>query len=330
MNLNEGGVVRYAWFLFTRNQRRDFTAFVRPADMTNKQVSVIANAFNFVNDITPLTAERPALYCFPLGAYLYLLRHYDSGRTHAGRAIPVIEGIAIRRDDENRLGVLLAEIVGRQATLLDVSGQVGDVETLERQVSEAHEWTPEAPDEDDTGEPDDRAEAEGDEDATVEAQHDDAATGEADLIDALAERYATDWLLLPFDNDGRALLLEALDDARLPILHFAFGSHPDLVGQLKTSGITFDVVGYASAAAPEFRPREARKAIDVREILPDEANIPSNWPPSPLVEPEPTELADGRTAPISAGDVTPIYEERIRRRRKRSLLQKLIDALLGR
>ena len=146
MNLNEGGVVRYAWFLFTRNQRRDFTAFVRPADMTNKQVSVIANAFNFVNDITPLTAERPALYCFPLGAYLYLLRHYDSGRTHAGRAIPVIEGIAIRRDDENRLGVLLAEIVGRQATLLDVSGQVGDVETLERQVSEAHEWTPEAPD----------------------------------------------------------------------------------------------------------------------------------------------------------------------------------------
>jgi len=324
VSLKESGVVRYARFLFTRNQRRDFTAFVRPADMTNKEVSVIANAFNFVNDVTPLTATHPALYCFPLGAYLYLLRHYDSGRTHAGRAIPVIEGIAIRREEENLLGVLLAEIVGSQAALLDVGSTIGDIETLERQTSEAFEWSPPA-ESSEPMEPDGIADL----DENVSGADE---TSETDLIDVLAERYPTDWLLLPFDDGGLMLLLAALSDERLPILHFAFGSHPDLVGQLKQSGVTFDVVGYASVNEPTFRPREARKAVDVREILPDEANIPSNWPVSPLVTPEPSDLADGRTAPVQSDEaIPPIYEERTRRRRrKRSLLRKLFDALLGR
>lgn len=320
MSLTEGGVVRYARFLFTRNQRRDFTAFVRPADMTNKQVSVIANAFNFVNDITPLTHVRPALYCFPLGGYLYILRHYDSGRTHAGRAIPVIEGIAIRREEENLLGMLLAEIVADQATLLNVSATAGDIEALERQTSDTFEWSPPVSDEpDETGDSLNQS-------ANADESH------ESDLTDALAERYPTDWLLLPFSDEGRALLLSALDDERLPLLHFAFGSHPDLVAKLKESGIIFDVVGYASVNEPEFRPREGLKAIDVREILPDEATIPSNWQASPIVPPEPTDLADGRTAPVQSGEpILPIYEERTRRRRrKRTLLRRLLDALLGR
>ena len=333
MTLPEGGVVRYERFLFTRNQRRDFTAFERPASMTNKEVSVIANAFNFVNDISPLTAARPALYCFPLGGYLYVLRHYDSGRTHAGRAIPVIEGIAIRREDENALGVLLAEIISQQATLLNVSEAMGDVETLERQTSDTFEWSPPLAGDhsDEVGDaPDFPADNGDNNESDVSDESDD--TTEHDLADALAQRYPTDWLLFPFNDEGRALLLTALSDERLPILHFAFGSHPDLVAKLKESGITFDVVGYGGVEEPEFRPRESRKAIDVREILPDEASVPSNWPASPLVQPEPADLADGRTAPVQSGEpIPPIYEERVRRRRRqRGLLRRLLDALLGR
>jgi hypothetical protein len=310
------GVVRYTTFLFTRNQRRDFTAFVRPHQMTNKEVSAIANAFNYVNDITPLTADAPALYCFPLGAYLYLLRHYNSGRRHAGRDIPVIEGIAIERNAENLLGVYLSEMVGNQYTLLDISGQAGDIETLERQVSAETEWVPEPDDDEPEDEPD------------FDAEQSDGPTP----VDQLAARYANDWLLMPFNDEGRELLWEALSDERLPILHFAFGSNSDVVAQLKQSGIAFDIVAYAGVTQPVLRPRDAMKAVDVREILPPEAATPTNFVPSPHVPPEPSDLADGRTAPTKPGEpLTPEAERRERQhpRRKRSLLRKLLDALFG-
>ncbi len=87
--------MHYEQFLFTRNRRQDFTAFVRPARLTNKEVSTIGAVFNYVSDISRLQANFPSLYCFPLGDYLLLLRHYNSGRRHAGRAIGVIEGVAV-------------------------------------------------------------------------------------------------------------------------------------------------------------------------------------------------------------------------------------------
>lgn len=314
----DGGVVQYARFLFTRNRRRDFTAFVRPSEMSNKDVSTLANAFNYVNDISPLTPDAPGLYCFPLGAYLYVLRHYDSGRTHAGRAIPVIEGIAIQREDENALGVYLAEIVAA-GELLAVAEEAGDVETLERTTSEVYEWTPEPVDADEQdAEPDESNESASD-----------------DTVDRLAERYATDWLLLPFDDGGRATLVAALSDDRLPILHFAFGGNAEVVAQFKQSGIMFDVVGYATASAPEFRPRDHVKAVDVREILPDAAaDEPTHFPPPDTVIPETAEPVEAAGGTSAFGEpVLPIYEERQRqqrRRRKRSLLRRLVDVLLGR
>lgn len=319
--MTTNGVVRYANYLFTRNQQRDFTAFVRPPLMSNKDVSALANAFNFVNDITPLTADAPALYCFPLGPYLYILRHYDSGRKHAGRAIPIIEGVAIRREEENALGILPAQIIGASA-LLDVAATVGDIEVLERQTSPVLMWTPDA------DEPNDESD-------DTDADDDDAALEEdADTItDALAQRYGTDWLLLPFNDFGRGLLLDALSDKRLPILHFAFGSNPNVIAQFKQSGITFDVIGFATVDAPEFRPRDAEKAIDAREILPEAAAGPTNFAPTDAVPPMPDDLAEGRTASVSSGEpIMPIYEERVRkrRRRRRSLLQRIVDVLLGR
>lgn len=313
MTCTEGGGVRYARFLFTRNQRRDFTAFVRPADMTNKEVSVLANAFNYVNDITPLTPAQPALYAFPLGSYLYILRHYDSGRTHAGRAIPVIEGIAVRRSDEATLCGRLAEIIARQAELLNVSAIAGDIEQLERQTSEIFEWLP----------PDDV-------DPPAEAP-DTIEPDTPDLTDAFAERYPTDWLLLPFSDEGHALLLAALSDERLPLLHVAFGSHAELVGQLRQSGIAFDIIGYASANAPEFRPRDTRKAADVRAPSPTETGVSASGSAAPGIPPEPADPANGYNAPEQSDEAIPsIYEERKRRQRRRSLLRRLFDALLGR
>lgn len=313
-----GGVVRYARFLFTRNQQRDFTAFLRPPDMANKDVSAIANAFNFVNDVSTLTPDFPALYCFPLGAYLYILRHYDSGRTHAGRAIPVIEGIAIHREEENALGGYLAEIL--DSDLLDVAGTLGDINTLERAVSETHDWAPEV--EPVTGD-----------DAPPDAPLETDAEASDSLVDELAERHIRDWLLLPFDPAGRDVLRKALADPRLPILHFAFGGNPDVVAQFKSSGVRFDIVGYASVEAPEFRPRDTMKAVDVREILPDAAAEPTQFRGSDAVPPLPDDLADGRTAEVKSGEpVAPIFEERqrVRKRRKRGLLRKIVDALLGR
>jgi len=67
--------MHYETFLFTRNQRQDFTAFIRPALLTNKEVSRIGGIFNYISDISRLTPEFPSLYCFPLGEYVMLLRH---------------------------------------------------------------------------------------------------------------------------------------------------------------------------------------------------------------------------------------------------------------
>ena len=77
--------MHYENLLFTRNQRQDFTAFVRPSLLTNKDVSAIGAIFNYLTDISRLTAAFPSLYYFPLGEYVLLLRHYNSGRQHAGR-----------------------------------------------------------------------------------------------------------------------------------------------------------------------------------------------------------------------------------------------------
>ena len=99
--------MHYETFLFTRNQRQDFTAFIRPSLLTNKDVSRIGGIFNYISDISRLTPNFPSLYCFPLGEYTLLLRHYSSDRKHAGRAIGVIEGIAVRQVESSFMDAAL-------------------------------------------------------------------------------------------------------------------------------------------------------------------------------------------------------------------------------
>ncbi len=299
--------VRYETFLFTRNQRRDFTAFVRPAALSNKDVSLLASAFNYVNDITPLTPERPGLYSFPLGAYQFILRHYNSGRTHAGREIPVIEGVAVRLDRDHESRAHVVDFVSRHSEMLDITGDA-DVEALEIRSSDEREWLPQIAADSETAAPE----------------------GEPpEIVQMFVERYRDERLVVPFSDEGRELLAAALAHDHLPALYFAFGTNRDVVARLGEAGIEFDVLGYFGTAEPELKRRNAPRVIDVREILPDEAAVPSNFAAT-MLSPEPPdalrELGDDTEA------LEPIREERDRRRqrRQRSLVRALVDWLLGR
>lgn len=224
--------MEYEAFLFTRNQRRDFTAFVRPAALTNREISTLAAALNAVHDISALGRAWPALYCFPLGEYVLLLRHYDSGRTHAGRAIGALEGIAVRRIFARRFALALPHFLAHQDELLAISQHAGDIDLLEPTESPLYPW------------PDVRAV--------------DAPDGPAqNLIDDFASRLTGDRLFLPFNDDGRALLLAALSDPRMPTLYFAFGTNADVLNRL--GDVQIDIISYFNTTTPALRDRQTNE-----------------------------------------------------------------------
>lgn len=217
----------YESFLFTRSQRRDFTAFVRPKDLTNREISTIASALNYVTDIALVSPDFPSLYCFPIGAYVLLLRHYNSGRTHAGREIGVIEGIAVRRTRARHFALALPHILAHSDELLAVADQAGDLEALTMETSLEKEW--------------DEVEALG------------AAPDE--FVTEFVARQADNRLFVPFSARGRGMLLAALSDKRFPSLYFAFGTNADVLGRLHTAGIDVDIVSYFNTTQPSFRSR---------------------------------------------------------------------------
>lgn len=223
----------YETFLFTRNQQRDFTAFIRPKELTNKEVSTIAAALNFVSDTSALTPDFPALYCFPLGQYILLLRHYDSGRQHAGRNIPIIEGIAVKSTLKRRFALALPHFLAHQDELLAIGERAGDVETLEIAPSAEFSW------------PDVKAA--------------DVPSGDDGLIGAFVARLTEDRLFIPFNTDGYAMLLAALSDPRMPSLYFAFGTNSDVLMRLGVADVQVDIVSYFNTVKPSLRNRETNE-----------------------------------------------------------------------
>jgi hypothetical protein len=218
--------MHYETLLFTRNQRLDFTVFVRPAALTNKDVSTIGAVFNYITDVSRLTAQFPSLYAFPLSEYLMLLRHYNSGRRHAGRAIGVIEGITVPKTGGDDFTAALAHFVTRQADLLDLSATIPDIEEAETMPSPQHTWDGHALD-----------------------ALDDSFVGE------FLARRQKDRLFLPFTTEGRDLLIKALSD---PLFtsppFFAFGTNSDVLAQLgKLADI--DIVSYFKTERPSYRSR---------------------------------------------------------------------------
>ncbi|MEO8394585.1 MAG: hypothetical protein ABI700_16440 [Chloroflexota bacterium] len=256
--------MHYETFLFTRNQRQDFTAFVRPSLLTNKEVNRIGAIFNYITDISRITPDFPSLYCFPLGEYLLLLRHYSSERKHAGRAIGVIEGIAVRQT-ESEFMVALSRFVEQQATLLNVAATIADIETQESETSAEHEWN---------GSPSSK---------TLEP-----------FVGAFLTRREQDRLFLPFTTAGRDLLVTTLADRRFPAPpYFAFGTNSDVLVQLDKQG-QIDIVSFFKTDRASFRNRRTNSvsgSIDgneddttpdpsmaLRSALQDERNLRSHAP----------------------------------------------------
>lgn len=237
--------MRYEAFLFTRNQRQDFTAFVRPSKLTNKDVSTIGAMFNYMSDISRLTPEFPGLYCFRLGAYTLLLRHYNSGRTHAGRAIAVIEGMALQQVD----GSELAQCITEQGSALNIIGSIKDIDEQRPQVADEQEWF------------------------GLPMHHTEGA-----FVETLLARRNEDRLSLPFNESGLDMLLMALADRRFPAPpFFAFGTNSDVVAQLEQRGTSIDIVSFLSTDRPSFRNRVTNRfsgSIDGYEV-PEEPPDPS-------------------------------------------------------
>lgn len=257
--------MNYETFLFTRNQRRDFTAFIRPKDLTNKEVSTLAGALNYINDIAALSEDWPALYCFPLGQYILLLRHYDSGRKHAGRAIGVLEGIAVRRTRARHFALALPHFLAHQGELLAVSQSIGDIEAQATvETSPEKHW------------PD------------VQAAEAAERAGD-ELVNQFVARLGEDRLFLPFDDDGRALLVATLSDSRLPPLYFAFGTNADVIARLNQGGVDVDIVSYFNTSAPALRSRatneitsELRDYVRKAPRRAKPARQPDDTPETPL------------------------------------------------
>jgi hypothetical protein len=259
--------MNYETFLFTRSQRRDFTAFIRPRGLTNKQVSVIASALGHVNDIAALTPDWPALYCFPIGDYVLLLRHYDSGRKHAGRNIAVLEGIAVRRTQARHFALALPHFLAHQDELLAVAAAAPDLETLAAQESDEYAWP--------------------------DMQAVEAVIGAADeLVNTFVARLAEDRLFVPFDDDGRALLAAALSDSRFPPLYFAFGTNSDVIARLNQAEIDVDIVSYFNTTIPSLRSRQTNEITS--ELADYISRAPRRPPPAPVADNPPSSLPTPR------------------------------------
>lgn len=248
--------MHYETFLFTRNQRQDFTAFVRPTLLTNKEVSAIGAIFNYVTDISRLTPEFPSLYAFPLGEYLFLLRHYNSGRKHAGRAIGIIEGIVVKAADSSAFFNALPHFITQQAEILHVSASLPDIEETASETSAEYEWSGGSPDSD--SEP---------------------------FIEDFIERRATDRLFLPFTPAGRAMLINVIADHRLsPTPYFAFGTNSDVVTQLERQA-RIEVTSFFKTDRPSFRSRQTNR---VSSYIGAEAEPEATPDPSMSLRPSPS------------------------------------------
>jgi hypothetical protein len=264
--------MHYEQFLFTRNQRRDFTAFVRPKGLTNKDVSNIASALNNINNVADLKPDWPSLYCFPIGEYVMLLRHYDSGRKHAGRDIGIIEGMAVRRTQARHFAIALPYVLAHQNEFLSVAAAVPDIESASVTPSPEQNWpemTREAPD----------------------------GEIESGVIEQFAARLMDDRLFLPFTPEGLSLLMSALSDPHFSRLYFAFGTNAEVISRLNESDIDVDVVSYFNTTEPGFKPRKVKRDEEAPMYMRD---APADAPARPSSDRPANTLRPGQPAPSNA------------------------------
>ncbi len=220
--------MRYEQFLFTRNQEHDFTAFVRPAALTNKDISAVGNIFNYVHEIARLSRDFPSVYCFALGEYYLLVRHYNSGRRHAGRAIGVIEGIAVHQSDGGNFARAIPHFMA-DLEQLNVVDTLPDLETRTASLSPIIVWEGET---------------------APRIPHDE-------FVGEFLGRIDEDRLFLPFSQRGWMMLRAVLSYhpyAAPPL--FAFGTNSSVLGEFAARTIDMDMVSYFNTDLPAYRSRD--------------------------------------------------------------------------
>ena len=247
----------YEQFLFTRNTRRDFTAFIRPEETSNQDVSVFAGILGYINNVHWLTPQHPAIYCFPIGAYNYLLRHYDSGRQHAGRTIGVLEGIAVKRTRTRTFANQMYLFLAQQDQYLNVISTVPDIEFAQTTQSQWYD---------------------------LSAPHVDAPTTyphDQNVIESFATQQLETRLQLPFTDDGKRLIEIALLSSNIPpLIQFAFGTTSDAVSEIVKAGVDLDIVGFFTTTQPSLRNRTDNQLITTFEGYGNQAFTPQDRPTS--------------------------------------------------
>lgn len=261
----------YEHFLFTRNKRRDFTAFVRPEKMSNRDVSTIASMIGYINHVGALTSDHPALYFFPLNHAAYLLRHYGSHRSHAGRTIGVLEGFVIEYEQVRNLSRLVASVITQQDQYLNIIHTLDDIETQDMVKSEVYQFD------------------------SVSTALPQPSKQDRETLNTFVEHEEKARLHLPFTEIGTNLLIQALLDPRLSSpLWFAYGVNSDVVKHMGNMGIDVNMVGYLSAEQPELRQRDNNQLLTTFHGYPA---IAFQAAPQSAPSPQPiTQLRDHRTS----------------------------------
>jgi hypothetical protein len=258
-------VLYYEQFLFTRNTRRDFTAFVRPEAMTNQDVSALAGMFGLINDVTWLTPKHPALYCFPLGAYTFLLRFYNSGRLHAGRPIAVLEGMAVQRRQTRAFADAIHNFIRLQYDYLNVVDTLRDIETQEVKESGKKNLL------------------------ITRVKPPKPADRDREAIRIFAERQEEARLHVPFTDVGLNILVAALTDSSIPpLIRFAYGTNADVVARLNHIDVELDVIAYFSHGQPSLRHRDTGDTLLKYGAFEDVPFVPPKppEPPRPATQPK--------------------------------------------
>lgn len=207
--------MHYETLLLTRQEQPEYSALVRPAEMTDGDITTLNAIFHAATHETGLSAGFPGLYCFPVGDYALLVRHYAGGSEHQSA---VVEGAAIKLGDGGFDGAAAAQMVTEQATLLAVPGT-------------ARESKPR---------PDD-----------VAGERMTSAPFTATFL----ERREQERLFLPFTEAGQQMLAAVVADSRFETpLYFAFGTNSDVLAQLERLA-RIDVVSFVKTERASLRDR---------------------------------------------------------------------------
>lgn len=259
----------YEHLLYTRTTTHDYTALVRPEHATNDEIAALAQLTTHIPDVTWLTPWHPALYCFPLGAYTYLLRHYNSGRLYDNTPIYIVEGIAVPRGNTRDFATHLHRMIILQHDYLDVGATLGDLDTHTPGPSAQHSLR------------------------ITRVQPPAIPPLDTETIEMMAEHEPDVCLYLPFTEKGLQLLVAVVSSPSIPpLVRFAFGTTTSGVAYLNEAGITLDVIGYFGLSRPSLRRRSNDALIAELDRYVRRAFIP----PEPTAAPE-----DMETIPRTSG-----------------------------